>query len=86
MIHPPASRRGFDIYRLDLSNLLALTSPALQPRRCLKGREMPRTDPLFERTMNAWARLDDPDAAIDGSLTGSEHHWPVLVRDVVLRA
>ena len=31
----------------------------IQNRAVLKGCEMPRADPLFERTMNAWARLDD---------------------------
>jgi hypothetical protein len=31
----------------------------VQNRAVLKGCEMPRADPLFERTMNAWARLDD---------------------------
>jgi len=38
--------------RLDLSDLLPLTSPTL------KGREMPRIDPLLERTVQGWARLN----------------------------
>ena len=47
--------RDFDIYRLDLSDLVPLTSPLLNGST-LKGREMPRD--LFEATMQGWARLN----------------------------
>jgi len=35
-----------------------LTSPPVSDTTLLKGREMPRTDPLFERTVQGWARLN----------------------------
>jgi hypothetical protein len=49
--------RDFDVYRLDLSDLLPLTSPLFGGTTALlKGREMPRD--LFEATMQGWARLN----------------------------